>query len=259
MKNIFTHDNFKKACEWVWDKKYYILMIVIIVFLVITQFKSCQKYKDLKTISDNNIIALTDSVHHYKTKNGELAASKVLLLGDIETLKLANEDLAKQVKNLKLKEPQTIVVVQTETQNQEHNQSWEASCDTTIHKEFDFSDDWRKLSGSVDYADEQLSLNIDSDKVYADYTFDVEDNQVYVTSNNPYILYNDIYGITMPEYEPTWSLVVGPSLFLGYDPIGHARISQGDLPFSVGVGVSLTIGYNIKSGGKKTISYKKKK
>ena len=90
MKNIFTHDNFKKACEWVWDKKYYILMIVIIVFLVITQFKSCQKYKDLKTISDNNIIALTDSVHHYKTKNGELAASKVLLLGDIETLKLAN-------------------------------------------------------------------------------------------------------------------------------------------------------------------------
>ena len=111
---------------------------------------------------------------------------------------------------------------------------------------------------------EQLTVTIaeianDSDKVYADFTFAVEDNQVYVTSNNPYILYNDIYGFTMPEYEPTWSLVVGPSLFLGYDPIGHARISQGDLPFSVGVGVSLTIGYNIKSGGKKTKSYKKKK
>lgn len=260
---FFNKENFKKVGQWIWDNKYYIILFIITIILIITQFKSCQNYKNQKAISDHNIAALNDSIHYYKGKNGELVANKMILIGDIETLKLANADLAQQVKDLKLKKPQTVVIVKTETENQQHDTTWvfeTEPCDTTIHKDFDFSDKWRTLSGSINYEDESLSLKIDSDKVYADFTFAVEDGQVFVSSNNPYIKYNDIQGITMPEYEPSWSLVVGPSLSLGYDPLGHSRMkSQNDLPFYIGVGVSLTWGYNIKSGGKKLKTYRKRK
>ena len=76
-------------------KKYknIIILVLISVVLLFTNglaVKQCNSYKDM---NNNNIVALTDTIQYYKTKSNELYVSKTLLLGDMKTLKLANDSL----------------------------------------------------------------------------------------------------------------------------------------------------------------------
>jgi len=61
----------------------------------------CSRIEELKRqrdISDQNIITLNDSIHYFKTKNGEIQAEKAILVADKKTLKDLNEDLFKRLK-----------------------------------------------------------------------------------------------------------------------------------------------------------------
>lgn len=221
-------------------KKYktQIILIVLLVLAILFGINQAVAKKNARKQGENNIIALTDSVHFYKSKSGDLVAEKTLLLGDINTLKLANKELADEIEDMKLHNPQQVVYIETVVTNTVHDTAWLVDeNDTLIQKAFDFSDQWRTLTGSIKFKANNLSLNIDNDKVFVNYTLAIKDNKVYIKSDNPYVTYDNIQGLTLPKTKKNFSLGVGPTISYGWWP-GMQKPS----PY---VGISLGVYYNL--------------
>jgi len=224
-----------------------ILGLVSIILLICLCFsiRSCNKYKDR---NDNNVVALTDSIKYYKTKTGEIYVSKTLLEGDLNTLKLVNDSLVKTIKDMNLHKPGTVVYFDNTVDNGQKDTSWvipqNPSNDSNIvypiniTKEFNFNNKFRQLEGNVTLNDTTLGLNITKDKVFVDYTLAIEDNKVFLKSSNPYVQYNKIQGITIPQPKRrVMSLVIGPSINYSYD--------LNNKKFGPSIGLSITYGVDI--------------
>jgi len=231
--------------------KYLIRILVFIGFLfmlslLITSIRSCQDYKD---INNNNVVALTDSIKYYKTKYGEVYVSKTLLEGDLSTLKIVNDSLYQTIKDMKLNKPTSVVYIDNTIDNGSKDTSWvippiPSNGDSIIAvypmitRNFEFNNKFRELEGDVTIKDTTLSLNINKDKVFVDYTLAIEDNKVYVKSNNPYVQYNKIQGIELPKQKKRWTtIVIGPSISYGYNFNGNK--------FGPSINISLTYGLDL--------------
>jgi len=232
-------------------QKYLVRIIVFIGFLLMlsiafSAMKSCQDYKDR---NNNNVVALTDSIKYYKTKYGEVYVSKTLLEGDLSTLKIANDSLYQVIKDMKLNKPTSVVYIDNTIDNGQNDTSWvvppiPSNEDSIIMfypmitKNFEFNNKYRELEGNVTIKDTTMNLSINKDKVFLDYTVAIEDNKVYVKSNNPYVQYNSIQGIQLPKQKrQVTTLVIGPSIGYGYDIKNHN--------FGPTIGINLTWGLNL--------------
>ena len=231
-------------------KQQIILILIIIVLCINTIFtvKGCQQYKDQ---NNQNLIALTDTIKYYTTKNGETYVSKEMLIGDLNALKIVNDSLYRVIKEMKLKKPESVVYIENQIDNGKKDTVWQISDpiyivkhdtlyeNANLTKEFNFNNEFRELEGNVSLKDSTLSLSIDKDKVFFDYTLAIENNKVYVKSNNPYIKYNNIQGIELPKPKKSiWGITVGPSIGYGYDFNGKK--------FGPTIGINATIGLKIK-------------
>jgi hypothetical protein len=223
-------------------KHKYVLIIIALALCLIGALacwgKSMYNANQWKKININNVTALTDSINYYKSKNGDLVAEKTLLIGDMDLLKIANKELADKIEDMKVNNPQQVVHIETVIENDVHDTVWMIQeSDTTIQKEFDFSNKWRILSGNINLDKNLLSLSIEQDKVLVDYTLAIKDNKVYITSENPYVKYNEIQGLTLPKQKKLFSIGVGPAISYGYDFQHNC--------FAPVVGVSVGLYYNI--------------
>lgn len=236
--------NFIELIKGFWGKyKSQIILGLALVISLLFLFRACANQIDSRKIYENNVKALTEEMQTWKTKAGDLVAEKTVLEGDVNLLKLTNKELYDQVQKLKAK-PAEVVYVNVEVPYPVHDTTFVVSDSTTYIKHpFDFSDKWRALSGYIEYNKPNLGLTIDKDIVYADLTVAIKDSKVYVTSNNPYLQYNDVQGIVLPKTTPRWSIGVGPQVGIGYGFINKKP--------DVYVGVGLSINYNLVSFGKK--------
>lgn len=212
-------------------------LLVTLIFLGV----SCSRNRALTNQYNNNVTALTDTVELYKTKSGQLAAEKTLLEGDINLLKTTNEDLYKQIKDLKVKKPQQVVYVETEVVNEVHDTTYILQPSLPYQrKDFQFNSEWRVLEGFMELKDNLLGLNFTKDITYVDYTLAIKDNKVYMTSTNPYVQYREIQGLTLPKQrKPAWSFGVGPVFGVGYDIVNKNP--------GVYVGLGVNFSYSIIS------------
>jgi len=226
----------------IWNK--YKFQIILVLCLLVCGFfliRSCENNLANKRIYDNNVKALTEQMQTWKTKAGDLVAEKTVLEGDVKLLKQTNEELYEQVKKLKAR-PKEVVYVETEIINEVHDTTFVVDSNY-VKKYFDFSDQWRTLTGFVEYNKPNLNLAFTQDITKADFTVAIRDSKVYVTSNNPHIVYNDIQGVVLPKTEPMFTIATGPSFSAGYGLINKN--------FDFYAGWSVIIGYNIKSFGRK--------
>ena len=226
----------------IWNK--YKSQIILVLCLLVCGFfliRSCENNLANKRIYDNNVKALTEQMQTWKTKAGDLVAEKTILEGDVKLLKQTNEELYEQVKKLKAR-PKEVVYVETEIINEVHDTTFVVDSNY-VKKYFDFSDQWRTLTGFVEYNKPNLNLAFTKDITKADFTVAIRDSKVYVTSNNPHIVYNDIQGVVLPKTEPMFTIATGPSFSAGYGLINKN--------FDFYAGWSVIIGYNIKSFGRK--------
>lgn len=90
--------DFKKIFTFIKSRIFTILIIIGLIVFSVIQCSRIDELKRQRTISDNNIIALNDSITYHKTKNGELQAEKGILIADKKTLKELNEDLFRRWK-----------------------------------------------------------------------------------------------------------------------------------------------------------------
>ena len=230
------------AIKNIWNKyKSQIILVLCLLVCIFFLIRSCENNLANKKIYDNNVKALTEQIQTWETKTGDLVAEKTVLEGDVKLLKQTNEELYEQVKKLKAR-PKEVVYIETEIINEVHDTTFIVDSNY-IKKYFDFSDQWRTLTGFVEYNNPNLNLTFTKDITKADFTVAIRDSKVYITSNNPHIVYNDIQGVVLPKKEPIFTISTGPSFSAGYGLINKN--------FDFYAGWSIIIGYNIKSFGRK--------
>lgn len=221
----------------------YIALIIVMVCWAITSMRTCTNQVNENKLLEHNIEALSSEAEQYKGKNGELIEKQQILIGDMNTLKIANENLYKRIKSMEVKNAEQALRIEGLIRNPQRDTVWQINNDTiyidrnlNITRNFDFSDKWRTLNGNVFLADGNLGLNIDNDLIKFDYTAVFNDGQLYITSDNPYVQYNNITGIQVPKQrKKRWNLGIYGGFGVHYD-ISSKRFGYGP---QIGAGVSV--------------------
>lgn len=204
---------------------------VVAFFVFITlSINKCTYYKN---VNDKNIIALTDSVNYYKGKYGNEVAKKTMIETDCKNLQIINDSLYRMIQSMQVKKPDIVIGGSTSIDNGKHDTVWVPTVteitSKNIYKKFDFSNQYRELTGNVSYTNDTLGLHIEKDIMYFKYALAVKDNVVYMTSDNPYVKFNSITGLTIPKQKKEKKFGIGPSVFGGYSNKG----------FVYGIGIGL--------------------
>ena len=210
---------------------------VVAFFIFITlSINKCTYYKN---VNDKNIIALTDSVKYYKGKYGNEVAKKTMIETDCKNLQIINDSLYRMIQSMQVKKPDIVIGGSTSIDNGKHDTVWVPTVteitSKNIYRKFDFSNQYRELTGNVSYTNDTLGLYIEKDIMQFKYALAVKDNVVYMTSDNPYVKFNSITGLTIPKQKKEKKFGIGPSVFGGYSNKG----------FVYGIGIGLQ--YNLIS------------
>ncbi len=210
---------------------------VVAFFVFITlSINKCTYYKN---VNDKNIIALTDSVKYYKGKYGNEVAKKTMVEADYKNLQNINDSLYRMIQSMQVKKPDIVIGGSTSIDNGKHDTVYIPTVteitSKNIYRKFDFSNQYRELTGNVNYTNDTLGLHIEKDRIQFKYALAVKDNVVYMTSDNPYVKFNSITGLTIPKQKKEKKFGIGPSIFGGYSNKG----------FVYGVGIGLQ--YNLIS------------
>ena len=215
--------------------------ILIEVFSVVAFFVfmtlSINKCTYYKNVNDKNIIALTDSVNYYKGKYGNEVAKKTMIETDCKNLQNINDSLYRMIQSMQVKKPDMVIGGSSSIDNGKHDTIWVPTVteinSKNIYRKFDFSNQYRELTGNVSYTNDTLGLYIEKDIMQFKYALAVKDNVVYMTSDNPYVKFNSITGLTIPKQKKEKKFGIGPSVFGGY----------GNKGFVYGIGIGLQ--YNL--------------
>ena len=204
---------------------------VVAFFVFITlSINKCTYYKN---INDKNIIALTDSVKYYKGKYGNEVAKKTMIETDCKNLQIINDSLYRMIQSMQVKKPDIVIGGSTSIDNGKNDTVYIPTVteitSKNIYRKFDFSNQYRELTGNVSYTNDTLGLYIEKDRMQFKYALAVKDNVVYMTSDNPYVKFNSITGLTIPKQKKENKFGIGPSVFGGYSNKG----------FVYGIGIGL--------------------
>lgn len=208
---------------------------VVAFFVFITlSINKCTYYKN---VNDKNIIALTDSVKYYKGKYGNEVAKKTMIETDCKNLQNINDSLYRMIQSMQVKKPDIVIGGSASIDNGKHDTVYIPTINEitskNIYRKFDFSNQYRELAGNVNYTNDTLGLHIEKDRIQFKYALAVKDNVVYMTSDNPYVKFNSITGLTIPKQKKEKKFGIGPSIFGGYSNKG----------FVYGLGIGLQ--YNL--------------
>lgn len=213
-------------------KRIFIEVFSVVAFFVFITL-SINKCTYYKNVNDKNIIALTDSINYYKGKYGNEVAKKTMIETDCKNLQNINDSLYRMIQSMQVKKPDMVIGGSTSIDNGKHDTVYIPTVteitSKNIYRKFDFSNQYRELTGNVSYTNDTLGLYIEKDIMQFKYALAVKDNVVYMTSDNPYVKFNSITGLTIPKQKKEKKFGIGPSVFGGYSNKG----------FVYGIGIGL--------------------
>ena len=213
-------------------KRIFIEVFSVVAFFVFITL-SINKCTYYKNVNDKNIIALTDSVNYYKGKYGNEVAKKTMIETDCKNLQIINDSLYRMIQSMQVKKPDIVIGGSTSIDNGKNDTVYIPTVteitSKNIYRKFDFSNQYRELTGNVSYTNDTLGLYIEKDRMQFKYALAVKDNVVYMTSDNPYVKFNSITGLTIPKQKKEKKFGIGPSVFGGYSNKG----------FVYGIGIGL--------------------
>lgn len=213
-------------------KRIFIEAFSVIAFFmfITTAVNRCSYYKN---VNDNNIIALTESVKYYKGKYGYEVAKKTMIETDYKNLQSINDSLYRMIQSMQVKKPDIVIGGLASVDNGKHDTIYTPTVteidSKNIYRRFNFSNQYRELAGNVSYTNDTLGLHIEKDRIQFKYALAIKDNVVYMTSDNPYVKFNSITGLTIPKQKKEKKFGIGPSVFGGY----------GNKGFVYGIGIGL--------------------
>lgn len=206
------------------DKKT-IFFVFIIIILIFSNLLSVSRCSSMKCTNEVNLDALADTIKYFESKNGSLVVQKTMLNGDLNTLKKVKDSLYNVIKSIGVNSPDNVVYSKITVHDAKHDTAWVVQHDTideknkniyNINKKFNFSDQYRTLTGSTWFHSngeaDSLGMSIDTNTVIADFTVVQKDNNVFISSNNPYVEYNKVIGLTNSKKK---RFGVGPVIGVG--------------------------------------------
>ena len=237
------------------ENKHYIILYTLIGLLFVSLMCSMKKCSQWSDMNYNNITALTDTIKYYKGKSEQLIAQKSILAGDMDMLKQVNDSLYNIIKkDIKINNPDNIIYINTIIKDTVNKDTcWIIKQDTinniyNIKKNFDFSDKYRTLKGYTYYNKgiynklDTLGTVITDNNMFVDFTVVQKDNQVYISSSNPYIQYNNIIGLTNSNiYNKNKKYKFGFGPYIGYGVVYTNK------QFKLAPSIGLSLQYNIVS------------
>lgn len=225
------------ATSFVRNHKRILIEVFSVVAFFVFMTLSINKCTYYKNVNNKNIIALTDSVKYYKGKYGNEVAKKTMIETDCKNLQNINDSLYRMIQSMQVKKPDIVIGGSTSIDNGKHDTVYIPTAaeitSKNIYRKFDFSNQYRELTGNVNYTNDTLGLHIEKDRIRFKYALAIKDNVVYMTSDNPYVKFNSITGLTIPKQKKEKKFGIGPSIFGGYSNKG----------FVYGVGIGLQ--YNL--------------
>lgn len=237
------------------ENKHYIILYTLICLLFVSLLCSMKKCAQWSDMNYNNITALSDTIKYYKGKSEQLIAQKSILTGDMNTLKQISDSLYNIIKkDIKVNNPDNIIYINTIIKDTTSKDTcWIIKQDTinniyNIKKKFDFSDKYRTLKGYT-YYNKNINNKIDTlgtvitdNNMFVDFTVIQKDNQVYISSSNPYIQYNKIMGVTNSSiYNKNKKHKFGFGPYIGYG------IAYTNKQFKLAPSIGLSLHYNLFS------------
>lgn len=227
------------ATSFVRNHKRILIEVFSVVAFFVFMTLSINKCTYYKNVNNKNIIALTDSVNYYKGKYGNEVAKKTMIETDCKNLQNINDSLYRMIQSMQVKKPDIAIGGSTSIDNGKHDTVYIPTVteitSKNIYRKFDFSNQYRELTGNVNYTNDTLGLHIEKDRIQFKYALAIKDNAVYMTSDNPYVKFNSITGLTIPKQKKEKKFGIGPSVFGGYSNKG----------FVYGIGIGLQ--YNLIS------------
>ena len=238
LKNLW--ENNKK------DILQFLVMIVLFVWALLSM-QRCSIMKHNYETTQNNIVALTDSIEYYECKTGELVAQKTMLIGEIKDLKESYSKelncLYDDLNSMKRKNAQMAAQLKGFIDNPVKDTIWKYDTikfEKSLIQPFDFSNKWRILSGNITLKDDTIGLNIKEDQVFFEYTIAIEDDCIYIKSDNPYVKYDYVTAIQEQQKKPKhWNIGFQAGVGFQYGMF-NKTIDVG--PY-LGVGVSWGFGF----------------
>lgn len=242
-----------KGFKWIFSSfKNFIIVLLTILCLV----GACSLYRTKKDLERTKIelVESQDTTIIYKNKIGELYAARETYIADNKELKAANEELYKELKNLK-DHPTIIEKIETVTKIDSVYIKDNVVVDALSNictATFNFTDKYYSIYGAttLDISNKAANTSIYNIKIPATFTTDVieKNKKLYFLAkcDNPYVQINNIEGaIVSPEqskvfkkrFNRPWGIMigVGPSITVVNNTV------------KVYPALQLTIGYKVIS------------
>lgn len=189
-----------------------IAIVILVIICVILLFSTtCTSQKN--HIYKNNIDALRDSVHTEQLKNGELMSSKQMLILEKKQVEdylgIANKELKDMEKKLQSK---IAYIAKLEGQIRVDTVKLVDSVyikDSTYYAQWTFKDRWLDLQGITQFRDGTSVSQLNNLSMDAPLKLGItDDNQVFVTSSNPYVGFSSIDGaaLNQPTKKYYWNI-----------------------------------------------------
>lgn len=185
------------------------------------------------TIIKNNLKAATEEIGVLKTANGELLAKKQSYITTINDLEDYINISKKEVKDLqKTLNDKVLYISELEAlidiKPTEVHDTTVIYKDSTFNFTFNFSDKWYKLTGNSSFDFNRVRTEINA--LYVNVPLRVgltEDWKIFVTTPNPYVVFNDIEGALLDkdvylkqQKKKKWGISISVGMYAGYDLVG---------------------------------------
>jgi hypothetical protein len=177
--------------------------------------------------AETNIKALTDTLHTYELKNGELLYEKQGYIAEKKELEEYIGIKEKEVKEIEKKLKSALATIaklqaQVRIDTIHTIDSIEAMPDSTIHCHFNYNDKWLALNGVTNVEFDPFKSHTIINNINMEVPLKVgttEDNKWFATSENPYVLFTSVDGANLEKAKPKrWSLGIqgGVGAIFGY-------------------------------------------
>lgn len=225
---------------------------IIIVLLMST---TCTSQKLDK--AETNIKALTDTLHTYELKNGELLYEKQGYIAEKKELEEYIGIKEKEVKEIEKKLKSALATIaklqaQVRIDTIHAIDSIEVIPDSTIHCHFNYNDKWLALNGVTNVEFDPFKSHTIINNINMEVPLKVgttEDNKWFATSENPYVLFTSVDGANLEKAKPKrWSLGIqgGVGAIFGYGISGCSADGIVRTGWIVGTGGYVGLGLTYK-------------
>lgn len=189
-----------------WKNILLIIFSCVIVALIMSTTCTNQKLE----IAENNLEAMTDTLHTYKLQNGALMYEKQGYIAKVSELESFIGVQEKEIKELQKKLKSALATIsklkaEVRVDTLVMHDSTSVDQDSVYHNYFNYTDRWLSLDGETKFQFNPFTSNTILNCINMEVPLTVgttEDNKWFAVSENPYVVFTSVEGANLSKTKP---------------------------------------------------------